>query len=453
VNPPYIEEWDRDGRCQTPADSWSVPFPPVTLASISGHLRAKGHNVVLFDAIGAHLSWNNLGRELEKRRIDVVVINTATPTINNDLRVASIAKKYWDCTTIAIGGFPSALPHKCFDMEPSLDLIVKGEDPERPIERLLGGDTRVEGVVTQSNLDGSPYIETNLDSLGMPAYDLLQGYRFPLTQETWTFILDGRGCSFECRYCIVPLLCGRQFRWKSNERIVDEVEYCREKLKIKLMMFWSECLTVDKERVYKLCEELKKRKIDANFLCTTRVDLVDPPLLRAMYNAGFRWISLGLESGSQQVLDKVRKGITLEQSRYAVKTANEAGLKTIGHFIIGLPSEDENTIKSTLDFSKSIGLDFAQFYTFQPFPGSELYNEFVDQGWTGPKKWEDLEQGKPPVGYSSLPAERIRFWRRKAYREFYLRPTFAWTLIRCLSLQGFLHLASSGIRFLRWWYR
>ena len=453
VNPPYVEEWDRDGRCQTPADSWGAPFPPVTIASIAGHLRSRGYDVTLFDAVGARLSWSDLQGVLEKRTIDVVVINTATPTIENDLRVASLAKKYHDCIAIAIGGFPSALPEECFSIEPNLDLIIKGEDPERPIEKVLEGDAKGDGIITKSNTSTSPYIENDLNCLGIPAYDLLPDYRFPLTQESWTFIFDGRGCSFNCRYCIIPRLCGGRFRWKSNARIVDEVEYCRDSLKIRLMMFWSECFSVDKERVITLCQELKKREIDAKFLCTTRVDMVDPDLLGKMYDAGFRWISFGIESGSQQILDKMNKRITLEQSRYAVKIANEAGLKTIGHFILGLPGETEDTLKSTLEFSREIGLDFAQFYTFTPFPGSELYDEFVDEGWKGPKKWEELEQGNPSVGYMNLSTEEIRSWRRRAYYEFYFRPTFISTLMRSVSLWGFLHLGSHGIRFLRWWHR
>jgi len=455
VHPPYFENYSRDGRCQNPGDAWATSFPPITLASIAGHLRGFGHEAIIFDAMGQNLSWDDFEMKASEFRPDFVVINTATATIENDMRVADIVKKHNPkAKSIAIGGFPSALPQECFKIGKNLDFAVRGERSERPIEHIVEGKPGFTGVVKRSDNDpGKMYIEEDLESLGIPAYELLPGYKFPLTQENWMFCLDSSGCPWECTYCIIPSMSGRRFIWKSIGRVVDEIEYIIKNANAGIILFWSECFTQDKERVYKLCDEIERRGIKTKFMCTTRVDAIDDRLLKRMREVGFEWMSFGLETGSQKILDNIRKGTTTEQARKAVRAANRAGFKTIGHFIIGLPGETSATARETLEFSKSVGVKFAQFYSVTPFPGSVFYEQALAEGWMRSGDWKSVEQGKQVISYPDFSSADIKEWRQRGYREFYFRPGFVWTLFRSVNLSGFLNLAKTGTRFMRWWKR
>lgn len=158
----------------------------------------------------------------------------------------------------------------------------------------------------------------------------------------------------------------------------------------------------------------------------------------------------GIESGNQKVLDSVKKDITLEQSRRAVTTAKKYGLKTVGHFIIGLPGSSKETELDTIKFAKSLPLDFAQFYCCTAFPGSELYDWAVKEKLLAVNSWEGIEQGTANIGYKDFPASEIQKLRRRAYSEFYWRPIFWLRFLRIFSFTALLQLIPRGLRFIKW---
>ncbi len=455
VHPPYFENFSRDGRCQNPGDAWATSFPPITLASIAGYMKKCGHHARIFDAMPNALTWDDLDKEMAEFKPDFVVINTATPTIENDLKTADMAKKHnQKAITIAIGGFPTALPFECFKINKNLDFSVRGERSEKPIASIVDGRSGFTGVINRkSHGIGDVYIEEDLESLGTPSYELLPGYRFPLTNEKWMFCLDSSGCPYQCTYCIIPSMSGRTFIWKSIKQVGDEIQYIIEKAGAEIILFWSECFTQSEDRVYKLCDEIEKRGIKCKFMCTTRVDRINKPLLKRMREVGFEWMSFGLETGSQKILDNIKKGATIEQAYKAVKMANDVGFKTIGHFIIGLPGETKKTAEQTLVFSRKVGVKFAQFYSVTPFPGSLFYEQALENGWLMNNEWGSIEQGKQAISYPNFSADDIKQFRQRGYREFYFRPGFLWTLLRSVNLKGFFGLARTGTRFMKWWKR
>jgi len=445
INPPVRDiksRCTREGRCSIEEDAWTVTYPPVTLASIAGNIRSKGHEVKLLDCIGARISWSDFEKELLSFRPDVAIINTAIPTIENDLSLCDLIKEHFPkCVVAAYGTFPSVDSDSVKKIQSNIDWWIKGE-PETPALQIVEG----------KKPSGELWIEPDLNSLAIPAYDLLPDYRFPLTNEKWMFLVDGRGCPFHCIYCVESSLSKGKLRYKSAERVVSEMEYLVDKLQVSLVMFWNDLFTFDRDRVLKICDLIIKKGLNkkCKWLVTTRVDKVDKELFIVMKKAGCRLVAFGIESGNQEVLNRAKKGITLEQVKSAVKAAKSAGLGTIGHFIIGLPGSSKETEKETIHFAKSLGIDFAQFYCCTAFPGSELYKNAMKNGWVSIDDWSSLQFGSAMINYPDFSAKEMQAIRKKAYLSFYIRPHTVKSFLSQTSPSGMLHAVPKMLRFFRW---
>lgn len=445
VNPPpgkFIGKLSRDGRCQSEEGTWTEAFPPTTLASIAGHIRSKNHTVKLIDCIGNNISWHTLERQIRDFKPDTVIINTVTPTIKEDLDVACITKRISkDIITAAYGTMPSAMPQELKKWCPELDFSIRG-DPETPALSIVEGRLPPEGI----------WIQEDLDSLGMPAYELLPDYRFPLNDKRWTFLIDGKGCPYRCIYCVEPIISKRKARYKSIPRVMEEIDYIVNKNHFPYFMFWDELFTLNIDRSKEICEQMIKRGVNkkCQWMITTRVDKADKELFGLMKKAGCWMVVFGIESGNQKVLDTVKKDITLEQSRSAVNMAHCCGLKTVGHFIMGLPGSNKEADQDTINFALSLPLHYAQFYCCTAFPGSELYDIAVKNNYLSVDSWQHVEQGTANVSYPHYSARDIQLIRRKAYEKFYWRYIFWWRFLNCISFKAILRVIPRGMRFINW---
>jgi radical SAM superfamily enzyme YgiQ (UPF0313 family) len=445
INPPpgkTIGKLSRDGRCQSEEGTWTETFPPTTLASIAGHIRSKKHDVKLLDCIGSNISWVRLESQIKDFKPDVVIINTVTPTINEDLNVARITKQISSgIITAAYGTMPSAMPQELKKWCPELDFSIRG-DPETPALSI------VEGCLPPEDI----WIEEDLDSLGIPAYELLPNYRFPLNNKSWTFLIDGKGCPYRCIYCVEPIISQRKARYKSIPRVMEEIDYVVNKYHFPYFMFWDELFTLNIERSKEICEQIIRHGLNkkCQWMITTRVDKADKELFTLMKKASCWMVVFGIESGNQNVLNNVKKDITLEQSRMAVNTAYVCSLKTVGHFIMGLPSSTAETDQDTINFALSLPLNFAQFYCCTAFPGSELYDIAVKNGYLSMDNWDHIEQGTANVSYPNYTAQNIQSMRRLAYHKFYWRFIFFLRFLKCFSINGMIQLIPRGLRFIKW---
>jgi radical SAM superfamily enzyme YgiQ (UPF0313 family) len=197
---------------------------------------------------------------------------------------------------------------------------------------------------------------------------------------------------------------------------------------------YADIFTVSREQVEGLCELILERDLRMPWTCNSRVDFVDPGLLRLMAQAGCRWISWGIESGSEEILKRVRKGITVGQVQRALQWAREAGIRNWGYFIIGLPGETEETIRETIRLSKRLPIDLVLFHIAAPYPGSPFFFEVVEQGWFRPgTRWEQVDMDCSTVlDYPHLRAEELEGWARRAFRSWALRPGPILTYLRML---------------------
>jgi len=448
LNPPaFGKRFTREGRCQSESDTWLENFPPSTLASIAGAVREK-YGTKLIDCIGSSISFEQMINLVKGFNPDFTVIDTSTPTIELDIKTAAEIKKLG--SKIIMYGEHITARYKDLIKNKELDYAIIGE-PETPIMKILEGNPKVKGVAFDG-FDGGVWQEPDLDKLPFPAYDLLPDYKYPLTLEKWTFVRSGRGCPFGCIYCVVPLMSGRKARYHSTDYMLKQLQWL-DSIGIHTWMFWDELATLNKQRMLDICEgiinlDLNKRN---KWFCTTRVDVFNEDLARSMSKANCRMLAFGLESGNQSVLDENKKQITLEQSRKAVTIAKKYKMKTIGHFILGLPGSSEKTERQTIKFAKELNLDFAQFYIATPFPGSQFYTMVQKNNWFKDQNWKKVEQGTVAISYPNFPSAKIHYMRRKAYTSFYLRPSAIFRGLAAMSPKAILKMPFSYIpTFFRW---
>jgi radical SAM superfamily enzyme YgiQ (UPF0313 family) len=447
LNPPAEKaRFSRDGRCQSKENAWLDTFPPTGIASIAGAVRERYETKVL-DCIGARVGFDECIKQAVEFNPDFTVVNTATPTIASDMQAAKAIKERTGSKIIAFGPHITACYKKMLKEFPQLDFAVLGE-PETPVLGILAGKQKAKGVATRK-FDGGTWQEPNLDALPFPAYDLLPTYTYPLTGEKWAFVRSGRGCPFNCSYCVMPRMCNRSLRYHSPGYMIRQMKWLVNGLGIRLLMLWDELATFDKKRMLNLCEKIVKEGLHkkCRWFCTTRVDCFDRELAENMRKAGCEMISFGIESGSQAVLDRNKKGITIEQALNAVKAAKSSGLKTIGHFIIGLPGSSPKTELASILLAKKLKLNFAQFYIATPFPGSEFYKQAVENKWLASVGWSHIEQGSVAISYPSFSAEEIEKWKNKAYASFYLRPYTVYSLLSSMSVKKLFWLPKYVLAF------
>jgi len=285
-----------------------------------------------------------------------------------------------------------------------------------------------------------PFIR-NLDDLPLPRHELLplEKYRAPLVRGNYAFVVTSRGCPGNCQFCIKHVSYGRSVRFRSPENILAELEMLVG-LGVRDVHMYADLFTISREQVVGLCELILERGLRLRWTCNSRVDFVDPEMLRLMRRAGCWMISWGIESGSEEVLRHARKGITLDQVEQALRWSREAGIRNWGYFIIGLPGETEETIRETIRLAKRLPLHLALFHIAAPYPGSPLFFEVVEQGWFRPgTRWEQVDMDCSTVlDYPDLRAEELERWAQRAFRSWAFRPgpalTYLGMLLRSPSL-------------------
>jgi radical SAM superfamily enzyme YgiQ (UPF0313 family) len=217
---------------------------------------------------------------------------------------------------------------------------------------------------------------------------------------------------------------------------------------------YADLFTVNRDQVVELCKLMIAEKMNIRWTCNSRVDYVDEEMLQLMAQAGNWLISWGIESGNEQILRHARKGAYPDKAERALKWARAAGIKNWGYFIIGLPGETEETIRQTIDFAKRLPLDIALFHVAAPYPGTPFFFEVVENRWFRQgTRWEQVDMDKGTVlDYPGLPAERLLYWQRRAFREWAFRPGPIFTYLKMLlsDRSTFKSAVSVGLQHLSW---
>jgi len=492
VNPPtpdgglWIRTQHRVGRRTRENMVW----PQVSLAQMAAMLHPV-YSLKIVDANAERMGWKEFEALLDRHQPRFYLTQVTAPTLQNDMYGCFLAKAR-GARTIAFGTHVTPMPRETLLAYPALDFIFVGE-PDLIIRDLLDHffnqfeqrSPLVQKMFAEHdptyrpslNPDGTPDLGgikglawrrgeeivvnatrpfiKDLDDLPIPMHHLLplDKYRMPLIHGPFTFMVTSRGCTAGCTYCIKHVSYQYSVRLRSPEKIVEEM-WVLKKLGINHIHMYADLFTVSREQVVKMCQLMIEHKLNVTWTSNSRVDYVDEEMLRLMGQAGCKLISWGIESGSEQVLKHARKGAYPDKAERALRWAKQAGIMNWGYFIIGLPTETEATIRQTIDFAKQLPLDIALFHVAAPYPGTPFFFEVVKEGWFRPgTRWEQVDMDKGTVlDYPGLPAERLLYWQKRAWREWAFRPGPIFTYIKMLlsDVSTLRSALSVGIQHLSW---
>jgi radical SAM superfamily enzyme YgiQ (UPF0313 family) len=292
----------------------------------------------------------------------------------------------------------SALRSRILDHFPSIDYIVTGEGEKALAELAAGGQPGAiqglvyrEGVEVRDNGLRTDLVE--LDSLPFPAYQMLEG--FPRRFEAALFnypkapsatIISSRGCPYQCSYCDRSVY-RRSFRYNSAEYLYEHMAFLKTQFGIRHVFFYDDLFTFNRQRIEKFCGLLRDKPLGMTFNCAVRVGHADDELLRMLKKSGCWMVSLGIESGAPEILARHKTNVNFNEMQTTVRRIQKAGLRAKGLFMMGLPGETEDTIRTTTDFINGLELDDMNMTKFTPFPGSPIYQTIHDEG-SFDEQWE-----------------------------------------------------------------
>ncbi len=407
------------------------------LAAIAASLKKQGVKVKILDL---NLEINPdfiLNKELREFFPDYIGISLTTPLFNLAKFYARLIKsKLKDVVLIAGGPHPTVLPED-FLKETDFDIVIRGEGDESIAEVIKGNNLEdIRGISYKKNgrifSNSKRDLIAQLDNLEFPALDLYEIGRYihpkaVARRNPVASIETSRGCFGKCSFCNKSIFEAK-YRMKSPERVIEEMQYILS-LGFKEIHIVDDLFTGELNRAKTICEAIIRREVDLTWYPRggLRVDRIDKELTVLMKRAGCYRIPLGIESGSQQVLDKMQKMITLEQVRSAVNMAKNAGLEVEGYFMLGLPGETNETIQDTLDFSLSLNLDYAKYAITVPLPGTPLFDEWDKAGYIKTHDWSKYNfaiSAKELYNHPTVSWRMIEKYYKLAPRRFYWRPKF-----------------------------
>lgn len=421
---------NREDRCQQPTKDLIVipPLPPTDLMYLAAIAEREGLEAKIKD----YSQSGNLEQDLREFKPDYLVVNIATPSLGHDLDAIRKAKEINpEIITIAKGAAFLTLGEKILAEHEFLDFGILGEAEETLKEILEEQEkTRILGIYYKENgnvkFTGNRAFIEDLDSLPFPARHLVDNsiYRRPDNNKVQATIKVERGCPFHCFFCLATPVSGAKVRRRSVENIVAEIRECVEKYNIRNFLFWSDIFNLDKKWTMDLCQAIIDSGLKITWSANTRADTADLEMAKMMYKSGCRLVSIGVESGSQEMLEKMGKNITLNDVRRTVKVFKQAKIRIYNYFVIGLPWETEETVEETIKFAIELNSDFISFYTATPLPGSRFYDYAKDHNLFDKETSFESAYFYPAVNTHYLTKERVFELHKSAIKRFYLRPLY-----------------------------
>lgn len=421
---------NREDRCQQPTKDLIVipPLPPTDLMYLAAIAEREGLKAKIKD----YSQSGNLEQDLREFKPDYLVVNIATPSLEHDLDAIRKAKEINpEIITIAKGAAFLTLGEKILAEHEFLDFGILGEAEETLKEILEEQEkTRILGIYYKENgnvkFTGNRAFIEDLDSLPFPARHLVDNsiYRRPDNNKVQATIRVERGCPFHCFFCLATPVSGAKVRRRSVENIVAEIRECVEKYNIRNFLFWSDIFNLDKKWTMDLCQAIIDSGLKITWSANTRADTADLEMAKMMYKSGCRLVSIGVESGSQEMLEKMGKNITLNDVRRTVKVFKQAKIRIYNYFVIGLPWETEETVEETIKFAIELNSDFISFYTATPLPGSRFYDYAKEHNLFDKETSFESAYFYPAVNTHYLTKERVFELHKSAIKRFYLRPLY-----------------------------
>jgi len=425
VNSPQFEFHTAAGRARGQLDL----LPPLHLGYLAAVAEKRGAECRIFDLGALDISLETVTETITSWQPEIVGISSTTLSFPNALRIAQVVKQVRPQTFTILGGcHVTFTASKTLDTHKQVDIIVRGEGEETFAELLdcldgRDGLARVNGI-SYRNSDGAvahapsrDFIQ-DLDSLPWPARRLMQLEKY---RGGAGALFTSRGCPHACAFCAATAMSGRRYRSRSPQFVVDEIQHLVKQYGCRRVTFLDDTFTALPTRLtIPVCREIMRRGLDVSFGCESRADIISPKLVDELQRAGCIAIHFGVESGSQEILNRMRKGITLDQVRNAVHWSAEAGLEVYCSVILGLPGETEATAHQTREFLLELRERGAKKIIVEllgPFPGTDLYEHPEGHGLViHEADWGKFNTRLPIVSTAELSRERLR--------ELYVELTF-----------------------------
>lgn len=446
--------------------------PPLGLAYIASFLESKGVEVNLVDAHALNFNLNMIKNLFLQERPNIIGVSVTTAQVTLAFSLAEIAKMILPNVFFIVGGaHPSLLPYDLLsnenidacvigEGETTLFEIVKALEEGKNLERIKGITFRGHHGPIFSGV--RPPIE-NLDALPFPAWHKLpiEKYTSPINRRhPYANIVASRGCPYNCIFCGVGRILGKNQRKRTPKNVVDEIQYLVESFHVKEIFVRDSTFTFDPKWATRIADEIRQRELDILWQCETRANLVNQKLLKRMKASGCYAIWYGVESGNNKILKRMKKGITTDQVREAFKITKAAGIRTHAFFIFGMPDETKETMRQTIDFAIELDPDIASFNVATPFPGTELY-EIASKESMLSDDWSEymvkLYRGADTsIAYSpsGLSREEIVTAYSEAHKRFYCRPRFVARQLMNVRNTDDIRFVLRGFRtFLRYWLK
>jgi len=411
VNPPY--------------PFLEFPIIPMGLLYLGGVLEHNGYEVQVLDLLVSKYSKDKIRVALEEYQPDIVGVTAVTMNYHGASDILKYCKSVNPDIITVIGG-----PHVTFAAvetlieAPWIDIVVRGEGEQTMLD-IVGGKKldHIDGIAFRSDgvqLTPDRALLEDLDGLPPPARHL-----FPLSRyhalASHASLITGRGCPFNCVFCVGSKMGGRRARFRDPKLVVDEIEQCLAN-GFRSVNFEDDLFTLNHRHVHAICDEIMSRGLKFQWSIFARVDTVNPEILRKLKQAGCDWLSFGVESGNQQILDKVKKKITLEKVRESVNMAHDAGVKVLASFILGLPGETKETILESMEFAQELGAHYG-FHVLAPFPGTDVREnaeEFGIEILTS--DWSKYDANRPVTRTAGASPQDITAALHKYYRGLRIMP-------------------------------
>jgi len=407
-------------------------LPPIGLMYVAAALEKAGFEVQMLDNYLMKKSTDEIKQLITKINPIIVGITCGSATYPRCIETARAIKEVLPLCKIVVGGWHASYMPDSLLANPEIDYVVMGEG-ERAISELAAAIVKgneanammIPGIACRrqdKNIKNQPKFIENMDELPYPARHLLPLELYDRTIE----FLDvkpsdvmsiSRGCVFNCGFCETRKLWGNMCRAFSPQRVIGEIKDLMSKYNTKGLYFINDNFTLRKKETTELCNLMIANKLDLEWVCDTRVDLVNEELLDLMSKAGCKTIWFGVESASPKILQRIGRNTTPQQAEEAFKLCKKTGIKVACSFMLGLPDETLKDMEASLKFAKKLNPDWCQFNTFIAYPDSRLYNELLQSG--NFTKLDDflLSVKTEEYDYNSLMAVQRRF-----FKEFHMTP-------------------------------
>lgn len=452
LNPSYGKGFCKTARWFAKSRAREQRHPDYLCTAIAV-LEREGYICKFIDGAAGDVSKQETRDIIRDFKADVTVINATTPSIYSDLDYARICKEEnkGKAFTIMVGPHVSAEAEDTLKKGGSfLDAIARREYDYTLRELAASGNfSDIKGLSYWQNdkvihNPDRPFIK-DLDELPFPAWHHIdpRNYYAPAKRNPFITVITGRGCEGRCSFCLFPqVMYGGSYRARSPESVLDEIEYDMKLFpSLKEIMFEDDTFTLKKYngRLEKICQGMIDRKIKIVWSCNARPDTLDISIFKLMKKSGCRMMCVGFESGDDNILASLKKGVSVDTTKKFAGLCRQAGISVHGCFVIGAPGETRDSIKKTAQFAASLPVDTVQFSGLCPYPGTEFYAWCRDNDYIKARNWNEWVdcngEQKTIVSFRGLSCEDMNKAIDRALYGFYLRPGYILSqLIRTRSI-------------------